>query len=71
MHLQAQITPVQGELSAARQTRLTAPVSGLPAWRGRSRWARFLSDEKSGKESLRAFPPKDLPLGTRLDLRQA
>ena len=25
------------------------------------RWARFLSDEKSGKESLRAFPPKNLP----------
>ena len=28
---------------------------------GTLRWARFLSDEKSGKESLRAFPPKDLP----------
>ena len=28
---------------------------------GTLRWAQFLSDEKSGKESLRAFPPKDLP----------
>ena len=28
---------------------------------GTLRWARFLPDEKSGKESLRAFPPKDLP----------
>ena len=28
---------------------------------GRSAYARFLPDEKSGKESLRAFPPKDLP----------
>ena len=25
------------------------------------RWARFLRDEKSGKESLRAFPPKNPP----------
>ena len=28
---------------------------------GTLRWARFLPDEKSGKESLRAFPPKNLP----------
>ena len=25
------------------------------------RWGLFLSDEKETKESLRAFPPKDLP----------
>ena len=28
---------------------------------GTLRWAQFLPDEKLGKESLRAFPPKDLP----------
>ena len=28
---------------------------------GTLRWAPFLHDEKWGKESLRAFPPKDLP----------
>ena len=28
---------------------------------GTLRWARFLPDEKSGKESLRAFPPKYPP----------
>ena len=28
---------------------------------GTLRWARFLPDEKSGKESLRASPPKNLP----------
>ena len=28
---------------------------------GTLRWAPFLRDEKWGKESLRAFPPKDLP----------
>ena len=28
---------------------------------GTLRWAPFLPDEKWGKESLRAFPPKDLP----------
>ena len=38
---------------------------------GALRWAQFLSDEKLGKESLRAFPPKDLPWGTRLCMRQA
>ena len=35
------------------------------------RWARFLSDEKSGKESLRAFPPKNPPWGTGLVVRHA
>ena len=30
---------------------------------GTLRWAPFLHDEKWGKESLRAFPPKDLPVG--------
>ena len=29
--------------------------------RGRSAYAPFLPDEKWGKESLRAFPPKNLP----------
>src|SRR5699024_9752851 len=41
----------------------SANLSGVdlrPRW-GRSAYARFLHDEKSGKESLRAFPPKDLP----------
>ena len=28
---------------------------------GTLRWAPFLHDEKWGKESLRAFPPKDPP----------
>ena len=37
---------------------------------GTLRWARFLRDEKSGKESLRAFPPKDPPWGTGLVVRQ-
>ena len=37
---------------------------------GTLRWARFLHDEKSGKESLRAFPPKDPPWGTGLVVRQ-
>ena len=43
--------------------RRTAPQPGT------LRWAPFLPDEKWGKESLRAFPPKDLPWGTRLPLR--
>ena len=43
--------------------RRTAPQPGT------LRWAPFLRDEKWGKESLRAFPPKDLPWGTRLPLR--
>ena len=38
---------------------------------GTLRWAPFLPDEKWGKESLRAFPPKYPPWGTRLSLRQA
>ena len=38
---------------------------------GTLRWAQFLSDEKLGKESLRAFPPKNLPWGTRQGMRQA
>src|SRR5699024_8785554 len=41
-----------------------------PRW-GRSAYAPFLPDEKWGKESLRAFPPKCPPCGTRLSLRQA
>ena len=44
-----------------------AETSALP---GTLRWAPFLPDEKWGKESLRAFPPKDLPWDTRLALRQ-
>ena len=37
----------------------------------KARLAQFLHDEKLGKESLRAFPPKNPPWGTGLVVRQA
>ena len=72
--------PAGGHVSAIRQTegRSFSDFSSAdlrPRWGryplGTLRWAPFLPDEKWGKESLRAFPPKYPPWGTRLSLRQA
>ena len=62
---------------------LTAHGSGLPAWWGRFPLGVPLASlvgtlpaggsfcsVKRNQNPLRAFPPKDLPLGTRLGLRQ-
>ena len=47
------------------------PCCSLARLASTLRWAQFLHDEKLGKESLRAFPPKNPPWGTGLVVRQA
>ena len=47
------------------------PCRSLARLASTLRLAQFLHDEKLGKESLRAFPPKNPPWGTGLVVRQA
>ena len=46
------------------------PCCSLARLASTLRWAQFLHVEKLGKESLRAFPPKNPPWGTMLELHQ-